>query len=237
MCLIGVAPTSTMPADVRLGRRNDYLDSLEAAGVRVRVLDPDRDDPEEVCRAVDGLLLPGGHDVDPAIYGEPPHATYEAAPVGRDAFELALARLAVHADVPLLAICRGLQVLNVALGGSLVQDIPSHVASTVSHGGPVTPARPKDHLAHTIVLSPTSRLAEIVRADGGICEVNSRHHQAIQAIGGGLLVSAVAPDGVVEAVEVPGLRFCLGVQWHPENFSRTRRFQTLFDAFATAARP
>jgi putative glutamine amidotransferase len=133
-----------------------------------------------------------------------------------------------------LAICRGLQVLNVALGGTLVQDIPTQVTGAVEHSVRI----PKNALAHTILVSPKTRLRALLGplvSDAGTCEVNSRHHQAVKALGSGLKVCATAPDGVVEAAEHPDLRFCVGVQWHPENFSDTRRFRSLFDAFVKSA--
>jgi putative glutamine amidotransferase len=182
---------------------------------------------------VDGLLLTGGDDVDPVFFGEPAHATYEPAEPGRDAFELALVRLALAADLPVLAICRGLQVLNVAVGGTLIQDIPSEPGGFAAHSlGPST------RLAHDVAVVEGSRLAILLepRASGGRCAVNSRHHQAIRALGTGLVATATAPDGIVEGVESNGHKFCVGVQWHPESFHRTGEFEELFRGFVDACR-
>jgi len=233
MAVIAVAPTTTMPDDVRLGRANDYLESLRLAGAEVLVLDLSRHDPTTVLGDVDGLMLLGGHDVDPALYGETPHELFEPAAPGRDAFELTLARTSVSRGLPLLAICRGVQVLNVALGGTLVQDIPTRVAAPLDHAM----LTPKDRLAHAVTVARRSRLEDALGSAtlDGSCEVNSRHHQAVDALGRGLVASATAADGVIEAVEHVELPFCIGVQWHPENFCRDGRFQVLFDSFVAAA--
>jgi putative glutamine amidotransferase len=231
---IAVAPTESMPEDLRTGRPNDYLESLRRTGADIVVLDVAADDAERVLAGVDGLMLLGGHDVDPSLYGEPAHALFEAATPGRDAFELALARTAVARVLPVLAICRGLQVLNVALGGSLVQDIPSQLTTPLDHAIRV----PKDHLAHVVAIRRGSRLEAALGsvADAGSCAVNSRHHQAVKGLGPGLVAAATAADGVIEAAEHADHPFCIGVQWHPENFYATGRFQQLFDTFVDAAR-
>lgn len=215
-------------------RMDDYLASLEQAGADELMLEYGRHPPAEILDGVGGVVLLGGADVDPQLYGEAPHPSFDPADQGRDAYEIALAQAAVERNVPLLAICRGLQVLNVALGGTLIQDIPTQVPGAVAH----TVRIPKDKLAHTIAVAAGSRLRALLAprlSVEGTCEVNSRHHQAVERLGRGLIVSASAPDGVIEAVEHPSLTFCVGVQWHPENFCDTRRFQDLFDAFVEAA--
>lgn len=217
---------------------DDYRASLADAGADQLLLDYEKDDPEAVIDGVQGVILLGGADVDPALYGEAPHPTYQPAGGRRDEFEIALARAAVARDLPLFAICRGLQVLNVALGGTLIQDIPSQVPGALDH-----PRRgkdiPRDEIAHDVRVTPGSHLARLlgplVRPDGS-CPVNSRHHQSIRDPGEGLLPTAVASDGVIEAAERPGSRFCLGVQWHPENFRTGGEFLPLFRAFVDAAR-
>lgn len=214
------------------GRIDDYVESVKRAGGEPRILS-NHDDPDRVLREVDGLLLTGGLDVDPALYGETPHPTTEAAPE-RDRFEIPLSRGALAGDLPLLAICRGVQVLNVAAGGTLVQDIPSGVTSDLSHSINV----PKDHFAHPIRVTPGTRLAEALGAAANLetCDVNSRHHQSVARVAPEFVTSAVSPDGVVEAIERPGATFCLGVQWHPENFWRAGTFGGLFEKFVEAAR-
>lgn len=209
----------------------DYVSSVEAAGGSPRVLDG----PEPNLRGLGGLLLTGGGDLDPRRYGQSPHATdYEIQP-DRDAFELAATALALEQDLPLLGICRGLQVLNVALGGDLVQDIPTQVDQAVTHRLRTR----RDAYAHEISVSDGSRLAELLRRElgrGTSCLVNSRHHQAPHRPGRDLVVVASAPDRVIEAVERPASRFCVAVQWHPENFWRTGRYLGLFAGLVEAAR-
>ena len=211
----------------------DYVESVKRVGaepVEVAL----GDDPAEVARRVDGVLLTGGGDIDPMRYGTAEHPTYGAAEPGRDEFEIALVRAARAADLPVFAICRGLQVLNVALGGDLIQDIPSEVNGALPHDI----REPRYALAHEVWATGGSRFATLMKdklVDGESCQVNSRHHQAVRHLGQGLEVVATAPDGVIEAVEGPG-RFCLGVQWHPENFWRTGEFRPLFEGFVEACR-
>lgn len=217
----------------RCSRLDDYVASVEQTGARARVLDVS-ESPPNVVAEIDGLLLTGGGDVDPVFYGEERHPLTEDAEPGRDEFEIDLARRAIGADLPLLAICRGAQVLNVAAGGTLVQDIASTTQSDVPH----SLKEPKDAECHTIAVERGSRLLRALgsRVDTACtCRVNSRHHQAIGRLGQGLVVAATAADGIVEAIEAPANRFCLGVQWHPENFWRTGEFRPLFDAFVRAA--
>ena len=175
------------------------------------------------------MLLTGGLDVDPRLYGEAPHPTTETAPE-RDRFEIPLTRGAIARDTPLLAICRGVQVLNVAAGGSLVQDIPSAVQSTLKHSIDM----PKNQIAHNVRVTRGTVLAGLLGTEQR--SVNSRHHQAVATVADDFVVSAVSADGVVEAIEKPGASFCVGVQWHPENFWSTGEFSDLFESFVTAAR-
>ena len=142
---------------------------------------------------------------------------------------------ALEADLPILAICRGVQVMNVAVGGTLVQDIPSGVEGAVSHQVPM----PKHAIAHEVWVNRESLLWSLMEErleNGDTLGVNSRHHQAVKAVADGFVVSATAPDGAIEAIERPGHAFCVGVQWHPENFWRTGEFTGLFDGLIHAAR-
>ena len=223
MALIAIAPCA---------KQHDYEESVRRAGAEVRLLDYERDLPADVLRAVDGILLPGGGDVQPSFYGEAVHPAFDAAEPGRDEYELELARRATEADVPLLAICRGIQVLNVARGGTLVQHIPD-IADALNH----TLKEPSFAIAHDIWVAEGSLLERLLRErlDDDTLAVNSRHHQSVKAVGDGLVVTATAPDGIVEAVEDPGRRFCVGVQWHPENFYRTGEFRALFEGLVHAA--
>ena len=212
---------------------HDYEAAVERAGGEVLRLDPAVHKPTDVIAMADGLLLPGGGDLRPSLYGEAAHPSFSAAEAGRDDYELELARRAVDANLPLLAICRGAQVLNVACGGSLVQHIPDQVGTLVNHEQRETPHT----IAHEVWVTNGSLLESLMREtlEGDACPVNSRHHQAPAALGKGLVASATAPDGVIEAIEDPSKRFCLGVQWHPENFYRTGEFRALFEGLVNAA--
>jgi putative glutamine amidotransferase len=218
----------------RCSRLDDYIASVEQSGGRARVLEVS-ESPRALIDQIDGVLLTGGGDIDPVFYGEERHpSVYDAEP-GRDEFEIDLARRAVAADLPLLAICRGTQVLNVAAGGTLVQDIPSELATELAH----SVETPKDCVAHEVRVAANSRLHPALGEAVGaacMCRVNSRHHQSVGRLGSGFIASAVASDGVIEAIEAPAARFCVGVQWHPENFWQTGEFRGLFDAFIAAAR-
>jgi putative glutamine amidotransferase len=218
----------------RCSRLDDYLASIEQSGARARVLEVS-ESPRAVVETIDGVLLTGGGDVDPVLYGADRHPTVEDAEPGRDEFEIDLARRAMESDLPLLAICRGAQVLNVAAGGTLVQDIPSGVTTELPH----SLTQPKDCIAHPIQITRGSRLHRALGRSvdpSCTCRVNSRHHQSVGRLGKEIVASAVAPDGVIEAIESPTASFCVGVQWHPENFWRTGEFKSLFDAFVEAAR-
>jgi putative glutamine amidotransferase len=220
----------------RCSRLDDYVASVEQAGARARILEVS-ESPRKLLSELDGVLLTGGGDVDPVLYGEDRHATVEDAEPGRDEFEIDLVKAARERGVPIFAICRGVQVLNVACGGTLVQDIPSQVKGALVHDLPVPPNQSYS-LAHEIWLEKDSLLSNLMRerlSDTDACEVNSRHHQAVKDLAPGFLVSATAPDGVIEAIEDPAKRFCLGVQWHPENFFRTGEFRPLFEGFLEAA--
>jgi putative glutamine amidotransferase len=215
-------------------KMEDYLESVRRSGGEPVEVVVGSEAPERVLARVDALLLTGGGDVDPALYGEAPHGTFEAAESGRDAYEIALARAAMAKGIPFLAICRGMQVLNVAMGGSLVQDIPSQVTGALDHS--VTKARAQ--IAHEVWVSKGSRLATLLAdhmEDGETCHVNSRHHQSVKNVAPGFEVTATSPDGVVEAMEKPDAAFCVAVQWHPENFWRTGEFRELFEGLVQAA--
>lgn len=218
----------------RCSKIDDYITSIERSGARARVLEV-TESPRAVLAEIDGLLLTGGGDVDPVVYGAERHPSVQEAEPGRDEFEIDLARRAMDRDVPLLAICRGAQVLNVAAGGTLVQDIPSELPSDLPHAV----ASPKNAACHEIAVEENSALAHVLGtavSSACSCRVNSRHHQSVGRPGNGLVVSARAADGVVEAIEAPDAGFCIGVQWHPENFWETGEFRPLFDAFVQAAR-
>ncbi len=216
-------------------RTADYLEAIRRAGGEPIEISASIEGSMDVLARADGLVLTGGGDVDPAIYGEERHSTFEAAEPGRDEFEIALVRAAMNRDLPCLAICRGMQVMNVALGGSLVQDIPDQVPGAVNHAV----REPRYAIAHEVWVSPDSRTFELLSEhieDGEVCQVNSRHHQAVKRAADGFEVTATSPDGVIEAMEHTASSFCVAVQWHPENFWRTGEFRTLFEGLVRAAK-
>jgi putative glutamine amidotransferase len=214
----------------------DYKQAILHVGGEVRILDASMS-VADALSGIDGLMLTGGDDVMPSRYGETAHETVVEAEPGRDEFEIALVNEARARELPLFAICRGIQVLNVACGGTLVQDIPSEVRGALPHSLKIPPHEPYS-LAHEVWLDKDTLLSRLMGerlSDADSCEVNSRHHQAVKDVARGFKVSATAPDGVIEAIEDPAARFCLGVQWHPENFWRTGEFRPLFEAFVEAA--
>ena len=180
---------------------------------------------------LDGILLTGGGDVDPQRFNGQPHPRVYDVDPERDEIEIGLAKTAVESHWPLLAICRGIQVLNVALGGSLFTDLGSQWTSTIRHD--CYPDLARDHIAHPSEVVPGSRLADLI--GGERLPVNSLHHQGIQRVASDLQAVAHAPDGLVEAVEVTGHPFGLGVQWHPEWLTGSPANQELFRALVRAS--
>jgi putative glutamine amidotransferase len=179
---------------------------------------------------LEGLLLTGGSDVNPKLYNQQPADETEKPNDERDQLEMKLLQEAVAADLPVLAICRGMQLFNVFHGGTLIQ----HLASVDVHRVKALDAEPGRHPAvHRIRVKPGTRLAEIIGA--GEHEVNSRHHQAVDRVGRGLVVSAEAADGVIEGIEKPGETFAVAVEWHPEDrIAVSPGDRKLFEAFAAA---
>ncbi len=213
--------------------RDDYVRSVEQADAIPVVLAPGPPaDAAPLLDRLDGLLLSGGVDVDPALFDQAPHPKLRRVDRRRDDLEIALVREAVRRDLPILAICRGIQVLNVASGGTLIQDLPSDIAGGERHDCP----EPRSRRVHRIGVDPGTRLCGILGE--ATIPVNSFHHQAVGRLGSGLVVSARCDeDGVIEGIEMPDRRFVVGVQWHPETFwDHSESFQSLFDAQAEACR-
>jgi len=192
-----------------------YVEAVQRAGALAVLLPPDAhltDDPEQALELIDGLLLAGGADIDPASYGRERHReTVETVPE-RDEFEIALARAAIDRDMPVLGICRGMQLINVALGGTLVQHLPEHLGHQ-EHRRVLGSFEGADH---EVALTEGSLAAGA--AGEQVHATKSHHHQGVELLGDGLIVSGVSSleDGLPEAIELPGKQFVLGVQWHPE---------------------
>jgi len=200
-----------------IGQHHDYCAALAAAGAAPFLIPLGLD--EEALRSLyvlmDGLLLPGGVDVAPERYGHARAPSLGDVDEELDRTELTVARWALEDGLPILAICRGIQLLNVAAGGTLCQDIPSLVPGAIPH------AVADNAAGHTVTLEPGSRVSAAL-GGGSSCFTNSHHHQAVRDPAPGMLVTARAPDGVVEGIEGNGSAFVLGVQWHPESLVATR---------------
>jgi putative glutamine amidotransferase len=197
-----------------------YVQAVERAGGRPLLVPPSEEGVEETLAALDGLILPGGSDLEPGLYGQDPHPeTYGVVPE-RDRGELALLNAALERDMPVLAICRGSQVLNVARGGDLVQHLPEIVGHERHKEDPGIFG---DHDVH---IDAESRLGALV---GGHAPIKSHHHQGFGRVGEGLREVAWAEDGTIEAVEDPQYRFVLGVLWHPEAGEDDALFSALVD--------
>jgi putative glutamine amidotransferase len=191
--------------------RENYCGAVIRAGGLPILLPHEPDEVEPYLALIDGLIVTGGaFDVDPALFGAAGRHASVTTKDRRTAFELGLTRAALAADTPILGICGGQQLLNVALGGTLIQHIPDEIDAALAHEQP----NPRDEAGHKVRVAPGTLLHRIVGCDE--IPVNSAHHQAVKDVAAGTLIDATAPDGVIEGIEVPDRRFCLGVQWHPE---------------------
>jgi putative glutamine amidotransferase len=233
--IIGL-PTLAIPGDrkpPRFGINQSYVRALSAAGcapVLIPVLD-DEDRLRAIYDRLDGIVFPGGADVAPQEYGEEPIDNLNVVEPPRDRIELTLARWAFADDLPTLGICRGQQLLNVALGGSLYQDLRHQGVTTVEHSD--ADGRARNALRHRVRLDPSSRLAQLI--DETSIEVNSLHHQAVKGVAPQLKVTGRSDDGVIESLESDDRRFLIAVQWHPEEIDDVPWVKRLFAGFANAA--
>ena len=202
-----------------------YTRAVERAGGTPVILPPvpSSSVPSLVAK-IDALVVAGGRDVDPSLYNETPHDQTDVPDHRRDRFEILMTRAAIEADLPFLAICRGMHILNVARGGTLIQHLPDRLGSESHKPDPVKMT------IHDVEISAASNLGRVL---GTTAQVPAAHHQGIDRIGSGLLTVAWTPDQVVEAVELQGHRFGIGVQWHPEEGDDTR----IFEALVAAAKP
>lgn len=228
------ATTETIRSVLRTRANVSYTAAARAAGLRpyiLPVLPPA--DADAALDGMAGLILTGGEDVDPAQFGSEPHPALGDVHPGRDAFELALVRAARERRLPTLAICRGIQVANVALGGTLVQDLPSEWPKAIAHDGEWD----RSDRVHAVRVAEGSRLAGALGATEPT--INSLHHQSVARMAEGLRAVAHAPDGVIEGVEwTQDDWWLVGVQWHPEELTATSEpwDRALFAAFAAAVR-
>ncbi len=221
--IIGITPspmedTQSHGTFVRYAMATTYVEAVEAAGGIPLIIPPQHGNSAAILDIVDGLLLSGGGDIRPERYGDDTvhEATYGIHD-GRDELEIELARGAVERDLPLLCICRGIQVLNVALGGTLVQDIPGQYATELEHAQQKAGIRKEDP-GHSVRITPGTLLARTYESD--TVEVNSFHHQALKDVAPGLEVNGTSPDEIIEAVARPESSWILGLQWHPEMMFR-----------------
>jgi putative glutamine amidotransferase len=221
------------PKPPRFGINQRYVRALTAAGcapVLIPILE-DEDRLRAIYDRLDGIVFPGGADVAPQEYGEAPIDNVNIIEAPRDRTELTLARWAFADDLPTLGICRGQQLLNVALGGTLYQDLRHQQVTTVEHSD--VDGRARNALLHRVRLDPGSRLAQLI--DETSIEVNSLHHQAVKSVAPQLKVTGTSDDGVIESLESDDRRFLIAVQWHPEEIDDLPWVQRLFAGFASAA--
>lgn len=213
--------------------RPGYMDAVAKAGGVPVLLHPTENEAalHQLIESCDGFIFSGGQDVEPSCYGEEKLESCEECMPGRDSYELKFLRLVLDCNKPVLGICRGIQVLNVLFGGDLYQDIPSQLGSEVSHRAPVI----GESAMHKVEVFENTPLARLVGESEIV--VNSFHHQSVKNTGRGLEIMARSPDGIVEAVCVPGKRFAMAVQWHPElMFNTDKNAMVLFEALVEAAR-
>jgi putative glutamine amidotransferase len=216
-----------------------YVRMLAAAGAVpwvIPLLEGDEATLRGIYERIDGLFLPGGVDVDPSAYGEPRGPYCERTDPARDWAELLLVRWALAEAKPVFAVCRGAQLLNVAVGGSLYQDVGAQHPAAIKHDYFPIGGRRRDDLTHEVRIAAGSRLAWLLETEA--VAVNSMHHQGIARLAPGLVAVATSPDGLIEGVESADGRFVLGVQWHPEDLVEVDpRMRRLFEGFITAAAP
>ncbi len=209
--------------------RQNYCDAVVKAGGLPIALPHEPELAEHYLDELDGLIVTGGaFDVDPALFGANDRHESVTTKNRRTDFELAITRGALARDIPVLGICGGQQLLNVVLGGTLIQHIPDEVAQPLAHEQP----NPRDEAGHDVALRQGSLLHQICQSK--TLSVNSAHHQAVKSVGPGVTVNATASDGVIEGIEAPEYRFCLGVQWHPE-FSISSGDDAILNAFISAS--
>jgi putative glutamine amidotransferase len=228
--LIGLT-TSRMPNPARLpafGANVPYAKSIaDAGGLPVLLpLNLSNDDLDVLLPRLDGILFTGGYDVDPRHYGNQPHPKVEGVDADRDRMEMHMVQAVIQVYKPFMGICRGCQVINVALGGSLYEDLPEQFPGTVLHDNH---DQPRNYLAHGVNINSASQLSHILAGD--FFQVNSLHHQGVHKLAQALQPAAIALDGLIEAFELHSYPFGLAVQWHPEELQEYEPMRWLFQAF------
>lgn len=231
--LIGITLDSEQPGGYSnlpwYALRENYSQSIVQAGGLPVALPHEPEQAEAYLDQIDGVVITGGaFDVDPTIFGAADRHPTVTTKDRRTDFELAIARGAVVRDTPVLGICGGQQLLHVALGGALIQHIPDEIENALAHEQP----NPRDEPGHPVAITKGTLLHKIVNTDE--LQVNSAHHQAAKGAPQGVVINAIAPDGVIEGIEAPGQRFCLGVQWHPE-YGVSAGDGAIFEAFVAAS--
>jgi len=209
--------------------RENYCSSLAENGAIPFPLTHDLNLVESYLSLIDGLMITGGDfDLDPELYGESTrHSTIKVKPT-RTSFEMAMTRAALNKNIPVIGICGGEQLINVALGGTLIQHIPDEVPNALAHEQP----NPRHEAGHSVKIIKDTFLYQLLGKE--TLQVNSAHHQAVKTLGKGAVLNAIAPDGIIEGFEVPEYKFCLGLQWHPEFFVSPQD-HTIIEAFVKAA--
>ena len=228
-----LAESTIVPGMTRVYVSADYINAVTIAGGIPFLLPPlsDLADAREQIMTIDGLILSGGLDVDPFMYGEEPLEKLGTINIFRDEYELMVIKLASELGKPILGICRGIQIINVAHGGTLYQDMSYIEGCNIKHFQNVTI---RDALWHTVDIDPTSSLATIINRQN--LRVNSYHHQAIKTVAPGFIATAYSKDGVIEAIEHQGDPFILGIQWHPEMLAKKRSVMLpIFEALVKKA--
>lgn len=236
--VIGIAadhvPYNQSDDRVAEGVMEDYISAILLAG-GVPVLLPvalGQEHSGAVIDRLDGVLLTGGHDINPILYGQQPLPVSETPDPAKDQLDLSLVQLCLKRKKPLLGICRGMQMLNIVLGGTLYQDLPS-IAQSALHNVNNYPEHSLNAFAHTVQIVPDSQLSTALATTS--VQTNSRHHQGVHELGHGLVPVATTEDGLIEGVEYPHHPFCVGVQWHPENLKEDPAMRRLFRHFVHAA--
>lgn len=231
-------PTPIQHGKLRYSMSKNYVHSLIAAGAAPFLMPValGNDAIRHFYEMCDGILLAGGSDCDPQLFGEPKHDKTAGIDDDRDRAEILLTQWAVADDKAVFGICRGMQMMNVAMGGTLIQDIPSQWPTNLVHSAyAINPDPPRDGVSHAAQFAAGSRIAQII----GVPEagVNSFHHQSVKRMADGFVPTSTSPDGIIESFEMPNKRFSLGVQWHPEDMAAGRDdMMNLFRAFVDFAR-